>query len=318
MKHIKDYIVVILFMMPFLLHAQQEPMYGQYIFNNSVINPAQAGAYNANRFGVLARNQWVGVDGAPRTETAHVNLKLPRQLGLAIGIYQDRLGPETGLQFQTDLAYHTRITNKFFLAGGLRLIASHLRVSLADVPNVDPANPYFQENLSSGLMLNAGAGLLAYTNKSYFGIAIPKIFRDQINIKEPGGVDFSKRENMHLFAYAGTNAGLSDEILFMPSMLFKYVDGAPVQLDVNAVFGYHDILDFGPLLRTNLSNKNDWFDAVGFLVGLRFMENWYLGYMYEYPLTNLSSVTRQTHEISLRFTWGAKREVKIRSPRYFL
>jgi type IX secretion system PorP/SprF family membrane protein len=318
MKHIKDYIVLMLVMMPFLLNAQQEPMYGQYIFNNSVINPAQAGAYNSNRFGVLARNQWLGIDGAPRTETAHINLKLPRQLGLAIGIYQDRLGPETGLQFQTDLAYHTRITDNFFLSGGIRLIASHLRVNLSDVPNVDPANPYFQENISSGLMFNSGAGLLAYTNKSYFGIAMPKVFRDQISIKKQGVVDFRKKENLHLFAYAGTNADLSEEILFMPSALFKYVDGAPAQLDLNAVFGYLDILDFGPLLRTNMTGQNDWLDAVGFLIGIRFLENWYLGYMYEYPLTDLRNATRQTHEISLRFTWDAKSKTRIRSPRYFL
>jgi type IX secretion system PorP/SprF family membrane protein len=318
MKPIKDSIILILVMIPFLLHAQQEPMYGQYIFNNSVINPAQAGAYSANRFGVLARNQWLGIDGAPRTETAHVNLRLPRQLGLAIGIYQDRLGPETGLQFQTDLAYHARITDNLYLSGGIRLIASHLRVNLSDVPNVDPANPYFRENLSSGLMFNTGAGLLAYTSKSFFGIAMPKVFRDQISIRQPGVVDFRKKENLHLFAYAGTNANLSDEILFMPSILYKYVDGAPTQLDLNAVFGYLDILDFGPLLRTNMASQNDWLDAVGFLIGIRFLENWYLGYMYEYPLTSLQNATKQTHEISLRFTWDAKSKPQIRSPRYFL
>ncbi len=318
MKNLRKYVALILLMLPLCLHAQQDPMYGQYIFNNTVINPAQAGAYNANRFGLLARNQWLGIDGAPRTETAHINLRLPRQLGLAVGIYQDRLGPEVGLQFQTDLAYHARISDNLFLSGGVRLIAAHLRVNLADVPNVNPANPYFQENISSGLMLNTGAGLLAYTNKSYFGLSIPKFFRNQINIIKPGVVDFNKKENLHMFAYAGTNIGLSDEMLFMPSTLFKYIDGAPVQLDLNAVFGYHDILDFGPLLRTSLSNQNNWLDALGFLIGIRFLENWYLGYMYEYPLTNLRTATRQTHEISLRFTWDAKRDAKIRSPRYFL
>ena len=319
MKDKKHYLLIFaILLIPCLLHAQQDPMYGQYIFNNTVINPAQAGSYAHNRFGILARNQWIGIDGAPRTESVYVNLLLPKQLGLAVSLYQDRLGPEVNLQFQSDLAYHTPITGNLFLAGGIRLIASHLRVNLADVPNVDPANPFFQENLSSGLLLNAGAGLLAYTPSSYFGISLPKVFRNQIGINQPGLVDFRKKENVHLFVYGGSNILLSDEIMFMPSSLFKYIDGAPVQLDLNTVFGYKDILDFGPMLRTNLSEGNNWMDGVGFLIGLRFLENWYLGYMYEYPLTTLKSTTRQTHEISLRFTWSSKYNAKIRSPRYFL
>lgn len=293
-------------------------MYGQYIFNNSIINPAQAGAYSSNRFGILARNQWIGVDGAPRTETAYANIRLPRQLGLAIGLYQDRLGPETNLQLQTDLAYHTRISEKFFLSGGIRLVAAHLRLGLSDVPNVDPNNPYFQQDLSSGLMLNAGAGLLAYTGKSYFGLSIPKIFKNQIGTDRPGVVDLKKSEAIHLFAYGGTNIDMSEDFMFMPSTLLKYIDGAPLQLDLNAVFGYKDILDFGPMLRSNLNSKNSWVDATGFLIGLRFLENWYMGYMYEYPLTDLRHITWQTHEISLRYTWGKPREFRIRSPRYFL
>lgn len=318
MKHVKLHILLIFILLPVFALAQQEPMYGQYLFNNSVINPAQAGAYSANRFGILARNQWMGIDGAPRTESAYANLQLPRRLGLALSIYQDRLGPEVNLQFQTDLAYHTPISDKLFLAGGIRLIASHLRVNLSDVPNVDPANPFFQENISSGLLFNAGAGLLMYSSTSYVGIAIPRVFRNQIGINQPGLADFRKKENIHLFTYAGTNIDLSDEILFMPSTLFKYIDGAPMQLDLNAVFGYNDLLDFGPMLRTNLFEGNNWLDATGFLIGLRFLENWYLGYMYEYPLTSLQTATRQTHEISLRFTWDPKSESKIRSPRYFL
>lgn len=318
MKYLKLYFLLVLIILPAWLHAQQEPMYGQYLFNNTVINPAQAGAYAANRFGVLARSQWIGIDGRPRTESAYVNLRLPRQLGLAVSLYQDRLGPEVNLQLQTDLAYHTPISSNFSLAGGIRLMASHMRVNLANVPNVDPANPFFQENLSSGLLFNAGAGLLAYTPKSYFGISMPRVFRNQVGINQPGLVDFRKKENLHLFTYAGTNIDMTDEIMFMPSTLFKYVDGAPVQLDLNTIFGYRDILDFGPMLRTNLFEGNDWLDAIGFLIGLRFLENWYLGYMYEYPLTNLKTATRQTHEISLRFTWDPRRETNIRSPRYFL
>jgi hypothetical protein len=64
---------------------QQIPMYGQYIFNNTVINPAQAGARDKNQAGILGRYQWLGIDGAPVTYTGFANFRLPQNMGLAVG-----------------------------------------------------------------------------------------------------------------------------------------------------------------------------------------------------------------------------------------
>ena len=318
MKHIRILTVLALILWTGFLHAQQEPMYGQYLFNNTVINPAQAGANGINLWGALARNQWVGIDGAPRTETAFVNLRLPNNLGLAVGIYQDRLGPETNLQFQTDLAYQAQLSSDWYLAGGIRLIANHIRLDLTSIPNVEPGDPYFNENISSGILINAGAGLLAYSEQSFFGISIPKAFKNQIQIGDDQALDFSTRVARHVFAYGGVNLQLSREMMLTPSFLVKYSDHAPVQLDLNAMFNYGEVLDFGPLLRSNVIEINNWFDAIGFAVGIRFLDNWHLGYMYEYPMTDLVLATRQTHEISLRFFWDTKLQRRIRSPRYFL
>ncbi len=318
MKHFKILTVIILSLWAGSLFAQQEPMYGQYLFNNTVINPAQAGANGINQWGILARNQWLGIDGAPRTETAFVNLRLPHQLGLSAGIYQDRLGPETNLQFQTDLAYHARLSNYRYMSAGIRVIVNHTRLNLTGIPNVEPGDPYFQEDVSSGVLLNAGAGLLIYSEYSFWGISIPKAFKNQIQIGENQGLDFTQRGARHVFIYGGVNLELSREMLLTPSFLIKYSDNAPLQLDMNAMFNYNEVLDFGPLLRSNLIDINDWFDAVGFALGIRLSERWYLGYMYEYPLTDLVLATRQTHEISLRFIWDTKQQRRIRSPRYFL
>ena len=44
MKQLKTCLTLLFILMEIDLCAQQEPMYSQYFFNNSVINPAQAGA----------------------------------------------------------------------------------------------------------------------------------------------------------------------------------------------------------------------------------------------------------------------------------
>lgn len=292
--------------------GQQVPMYGQYMFNNSVISPAQAGAKDENQWGVLGRYQWIGIDGAPTTHTAFFNFRLPSNVGLAAGIYQDNIGPVRDFTFQTDVAYRARLTENWYLSGGLRMIVSSIKVNLLDLQNVDHNDPYFNQNLSSGLHLNVGAGLLAFSERAFFGISLPKAQRK-------GFGQQNKEVNMvsrHLFVYGGTTIDLLDNLVVTPSALFKTSERAPSQLDLNAIFGYSRYFDFGPMLRSNLSEG--WLDAVGFLVGIYVTPNWYFGYMYEYPVNDLNLVTKQTHEVSLRYLWGSSRETRIRSPRYFL
>ncbi len=314
MKKIPLIIALLALLLPASLFAQQQPMYGQYIFNNSVINPAQAGVSENSQWGILSRYQWVGIPGAPRTSTAYGNIRLPRQLGLAVGLYQDRLGPETNLQFQADLAYHARLSENWYLSAGVRTVLSSIRINLRDIQYIDPNDPHFQDVYSSGLLLNAGAGLLAYNEKHFIGLSIPLALRNRIATHDVLVSEVSR----HLFAYGGSNIALAPELTFIPSVLFKYAEDAPVQLDLNAVFGFRDVFDFGPMIRSNLASQNQWFDAVGFLVGIRFSQNWYLGYMYEYPTTALNLATKQTHEFSLRYLWGSRQLRTIRSPRYFL
>ena len=49
------------------LFAQQKPHYTQYILNNYVLNPALSGIENYADLKLSIRDQWVGLNGAPRT-----------------------------------------------------------------------------------------------------------------------------------------------------------------------------------------------------------------------------------------------------------
>src|SRR5438093_3152928 len=47
--------------------AQQRPHYTQYILNNYILNPALTGIENYTDVKISARDQWVGLNGAPQT-----------------------------------------------------------------------------------------------------------------------------------------------------------------------------------------------------------------------------------------------------------
>jgi type IX secretion system PorP/SprF family membrane protein len=291
------------------VRGQQLPIYGQYIFNNTVVNPAQAGASNSNQFGLLGRQQWIGIDGAPRTYSAFLNLALPSNLGVALGIYQDNIGGFKELTIQADIAYHLRISETWRFAVGLRALGSNQDFSLVDPTLITPGDDNFLP-YSTKFNLNVGTGILLYSSSSFLGLSAPKIFHQGYDFQ---GTELNVSET-HLFAYAGHTFNFTEELSLTPSTMFKYSNKAPLQADFNAIFGLSRVIDFGPMVRTDFANG---LDAVGAILGINITPNWYLGYKYSYPLNDLNVATKQTHEVGLRFNWGGQAG-RIASPRFFL
>ncbi|RZK51316.1 MAG: type IX secretion system membrane protein PorP/SprF, partial [Pedobacter sp.] len=58
-------IALLLFGVPAM--AQQDAQYSQYIFNGIYINPAYAGYKENLNLHMFYRNQWTGIDGAPKS-----------------------------------------------------------------------------------------------------------------------------------------------------------------------------------------------------------------------------------------------------------
>lgn len=291
--------------------SQQLPMYSQYIFNNTVINPAQAGASGVNHAGLSGRYQWLGIEGAPMTHSAFVNMSLPLNMGVSAGIFQDNLGPVKNFNLHTDVSYKVQIAEEWFMSAGLRLFFSSLHVDFTNLENVEAHDPLFTNDISTGLHLNMGAGLLAFSDQFYVGLSLPQATQSAILSTDKQHNTFSR----HLFVYGGGLFMINEGLSLAPSILFKNSDNALSQLDINAVVCNSDFLDIGLVARSNFSKG--WLDAIGLLVGMYITENWYFGYIYEYPTNGLHVITKQSHEISLRYQWGNDFANNFVWPRFF-
>jgi len=75
-------------------YTQQDAQYTQYMYNTINVNPAYAGSRGALSFFALHRTQWVGLDGAPVTNTLSANTPFNNsKLGLGVSIVNDEIGP---------------------------------------------------------------------------------------------------------------------------------------------------------------------------------------------------------------------------------
>ena len=88
----KGLILITLGFMSTETEAQQDPQYTQYMYNTMSVNPGYAGQREVLSISGLHRSQWVGIDGAPRTQSLVLHSPMRNeQIGLGLSVVNDAL-----------------------------------------------------------------------------------------------------------------------------------------------------------------------------------------------------------------------------------
>jgi len=286
-------------------HAQQDAQFTQYMYNTININPAYAGSRGALSVFALHRDQWIGLDGAPKTNAISLNTPINNSnVGLGVSLVNDKIGPTTENQFSVDLSYTIPTSDNWKLSFGIKGSADIFNLDVSKLNPADQGDPQFQ-NLENDFSPNVGAGIYWHSDKAYIGLSVPNfiqtnryndndvaIYKDQINYYLMGGYIFD----------------FSQEIKFKPAVLTKMVEGAPLQVDVSANFLFFEKLTLGVAYR--------WDAAVSAMAGFQLTDAMYIGYGYDNETTQLRKYNSGSHEIFLRFELF-KNNSKMTTPRFF-
>jgi len=290
--------------------GQQETMFTQYMFNGLAINPAYAGSHQTLEFTALAREQWTGLEGAPSTQTftAHSPLK-NRSIGLGLSIIHDKIGITSQFGVYGAYSYRIQFNNKGVLSMGLQAGFTQYQEDLTKLQGSirDPNDPNFSQDQISKFMPNFGAGLYYYTKRLYMGLSAPHLVQNKLDNIETAYSE--ARQKRHYFYTTGYVFDLSRSIKFKPNLLFKVVEGAPLEIDINANFLFQELLWLGVSYRS--------FDSFDAIVQLNVTEQFSIGYAYDFATTTeLKRLHSGSHELMLNYRVKPPRR-RMLTPRYF-
>ena len=281
------------------------PITSQYMMNRLLVNPAYAGSTENAEMRLMSRNQWVGIDGAPVTNTfsAHGMLKnVP--LGVGAYVFSDQVGPTTQLGIQTSVAYHFDVSYKSRLSLGLEMGAFQYKID-GNKLSLDQSNDEAINKIGvqSKILPDASFGAYFYTGKMYVGAAVPHLLGNQVDLT---GYTRSKvsRLQRHYLANAGAYLSLNNEIMLEPSAMFRYVPGSPLSIDVGAKLHYNNTLYTGVAWRPN--------DAIIVLLGVKFNNRITAAYSYDFTTSALSSSSHGTHEFLLGYDFPYRNARKLK------
>ncbi|MGB0176136.1 MAG: PorP/SprF family type IX secretion system membrane protein [Owenweeksia sp.] len=293
-----------------VIFAQQDPLYTQYRNNMLSVNPAYAGSRDALTVGLLHRSQWVGINGAPNTQTLTVHGPLVnRNLGFGFSVVHDQIGPTNSTGLYGDLSGRVRVTRNGYLAGGIKLGINFFQSNLTDVATGTQGDDAYSRN-TSRVLPNLGFGLYYYTPKFYMGLSSPKLVQNVLYADDlPSGEVFEVTEKRHYFAIVGVVLELNPNLKFRPSVLARLVEGAPNSLDLTGSFIIADKFWIGAFYRYQ--------ESLGVLLDYNFTPQLKVGYSYDFTLTELQNYNSGSHEISITYDFIFNDASKIKSPRYF-
>jgi len=308
-KGMKTYLVII-FLLGILgnVSAQQDPMFTQYMHNPVTINPAYAGSRGTLNFTAMNRQQWVGIDGAPRTMTFSVNSPFNGyKVGIGFSLIYEEIGPSKQTGIYADYSYHLKLNQKIKLAFGLKGGVNVYDINKSNLRGTQGDDFEMSRAFQKLYLPNVGVGSYLYSDRFYVGLSIPKLLQNSLS-DNANTLNALNKEERHYFLTGGLVVDLSENVRFKSSSTIRIVNGSPVSVELSGAFLLHDKLWLGGMYRLG--------DSVGALVKFDITSQLSLGYAFDMTQSRLRVDSQGTHEVYVSYDF-AFRNNKILSPRFF-
>lgn len=272
--------------------SQYTPLISQYMFNDVTLNPANTGNKNAlSVFGGF-RAQWVGIPGAPMTQSfvAHSPLR-NKSSALGVQVFADQIGVDRNTGVFGSYAYRIRMkttTLSFGIAGGINMIKSNnsqLEVN-------DQGDDLLNDSPLS-ILPDASFGLALNSKKYFISLSLPMFLGHQ-------PADGTYRvdhdfEDYNIMFGGGYELVLKNDMSFVPSLLLKYKVGGRPQADINTIFRFNEIFEAGLSYRTE--------EAIIGLIKVNPSPQFGLMYSFGMPITPINYKQFGSHEIGIAYNF---------------
>lgn len=292
-------------------HAQQVPLYSQYILNGFLINPAVAGSEGYTAVNLTAREQWVGFKNAPSTYALSFQTRVLKKsyisrgasvrkrnrqgsrsgnVGLGGYIFNDRNGAvaRTGLKFT--YAYHINFRHSQ-LSFGLSAVGYQFRIDDDLINLADPGDELWLGAQKAVFIPDADFGVY-YSARNYWGgFSVDQMFESILKLGDSGYDRYKMERNYYLIG--GYDFELNRDLSISPSMLLKYAENGKFQADITSKIVFQQSYWGGLTYRTRQS--------IILLLGVS-VDKFIFGYAYDIGLNSIQKHSYGTHE----FTFVAK------------
>lgn len=290
------------------LHAQQLPIFTQYIFNKYVFNPAVTGTEDNFSATANYRYQWQGITDAPRTYVLSVHGPHKfKSFGLGGALYTDVTGPTSKTGMYLSYAYHLQATDETKLSLGLSGGLMQYRVDGTKITLADPGDLTLANTLMTKMVPDFGFGALWYNDKFWLGLSVPQFIQAKLDFSDDGAQTLS-RLTSHFYLNGGYNFKINSDFGVEPSMMMRYSYPVIPQFDFAAKGIYQENYYLGLMARTQ--------DALAIIAGYQTTNGKFtFGYAYDITTGGLAAYSNGSHELMVKAIFGDIKQKQAFTPK---
>jgi len=312
---LKFYIIALTISLPLVLGAQQEHRYTQFMYNKLSYNPAYAGIRGVPTMTAMYRDQWFKLDGAPRS--AQISMHAPvfsKRVGVGGVLSHHSIGLHRDVQLTASYSYNVISDDEFSLRVG---VSGSLRILSIDFSKATPLiayDPSLDDKRINDAFANFGAGIYGtFQERLYIGFSVPRIIRNNIGLNTDPNVT-TARESQHFYGTTGGIIPMGKGINLMPAVLVKYVQNAPIDVDVTLNVEIKETVTTGLAYRAGGDGLGE---SLNLLAYWQINPRLGVGAAYDLTLSKLSTFAGGSFEL-LVYADLVKRKRGMSNPRFFM
>lgn len=264
------------------------------MFNSLVFNPAIAGSKEQISSNFQYRNHTIGNGQLSEIKSFGIHAPFKHQrIGLGLQLYQEKYTIQNRLSATVSFAYKINFKKGTFSFGlNAGLLQSSFRFSDLVVLPAEKANLVDLNVLTPDI----GSGIYYQTKNYYVGISALHLLPSNWNKSNyKSEYEAVKR---HYYLVYGHKIGISEKLVFLPTLLFKYVDSNRFLVDISMHLKFADLVWTGISIRTNNLYSVQAGVKLSDLLSLQ-RQSIKIGYAYDWSDNPVSLASGTSHEIML-------------------
>ena len=279
MKKIQNISIVLLLLISSSAFAQQESILAFYGNHLNLVNPAAVSIDGESQFRTSIRQQWVGVKDAPQTQAASFMSPVSNNLAVGVSVVRDQVFIEKQTFVAVDFSYKVQLNESLNLFMGIKAGGNNYEVNTTGLQT-------YNYNLSDSRLQsisrfnpNIGVGFYLKSKNYFVSLSTPKML-DTKRAKNEEGFATVATDKAHYYFSTGRTFEVTPSLDIVPSIMFRYVNGAPFSTDFTTTIKYNDNINFGVTYRTD--------KTLAGLFKINVNKKIALGYAYEYSTRKLT------------------------------
>ena len=301
MKVIRISFLVGLLLCAHEVYSQQLSLSSQYHQNMLTLNPAYSGFEESTKIVASHRSMLTGLQGAPQSSYVSVEGQGGQgKMGLSFIAFQDRTDIFALTSGMVNYVYKAKLGEESSLNFGLGAGVKNYSIDLDNAKVNNTMDPVLFGNFRQNqIAFNVEAGVVLHAKFLELGAAIPQLLANDPKFVANNGDILNMNAVRHIRGSIKLNFNLNEKktVVAYPLLVVRYVKGAPIQWDANAVL---DIKKYGWIGVTYHSNY-----AVSVSAGLRH-KGFGVGYAHDFSMGRVNDFSKKSSELILSYQFGNK------------